>query len=80
MAGAHQLTDTRGAYEPDIERDAQIISGGGAYILGGASASATDDSVEERRKKMLEATLKRLEKEEQELEESCGTAGPSATS
>ena len=81
-AGAHQIYDTSGAYTPtsELESDAQILGGGGGYMLGGASSGSSGDSREERRRKMLDATLNRLKKEEEELEQSCGTAGPSASS
>jgi hypothetical protein len=37
-----------------------------------------DESREERRRRVLAAAMARLRKEEVEIENSCGTAGPSA--
>ncbi|VDB90657.1 unnamed protein product [Peniophora sp. CBMAI 1063] len=51
-----------------------------AYVLGGSGAApAANESVEERRRRVLEATMSRLRKEEEELEASCGTTGAQAT-
>lgn len=72
--GAHQLYDSGEVYEPD----AQILAGGGSYVLGGSSSGSSPDTVAERRRKMLQATMNRLRKEEEELEQSCGTTGSSA--
>ncbi|KIP05548.1 hypothetical protein PHLGIDRAFT_74106 [Phlebiopsis gigantea 11061_1 CR5-6] len=70
--GAHQLRSSTGAYEP-LEADAHM-----GHVLGGSSTGAAQDSREERRRRMLEATMSRLRREEEELEQSCGTAGPAA--
>jgi hypothetical protein len=62
-------------YEPEaLENDALT-----SHVLGGGSRSSNSDSVEERRRRMLAAALSRLQKEEEELENSCGTAGPAET-
>ncbi|KAI8996613.1 WLM-domain-containing protein [Trametes punicea] len=66
-AGTHHLT-APGFESPHsaLEAEAQeYVLGGGAYTLGAP----------ERRKKILEATMKRLRKEEEELEQRCGTTG-----
>ncbi|KAJ7911574.1 WLM-domain-containing protein [Mycena leptocephala] len=71
VEGTHHL-QAGDIYEPDaLENDALT-----SHVLGGSSRSSDSDSVEERRRRMLEATLNRLQKEEEELENSCGTAGP----
>ncbi len=57
-----------------LEAEAQEYVVGGAYTLGGAGTSNPGDSPEERRRKVLEATMSRLRKEEEELEDRCGTA------
>lgn len=65
-------------YEPDALENTALTS----HVLGGTSRSRNSlpaDSVEERRRRMLEAALNRLQKEEEELENSCGTAGPAET-
>lgn len=62
-------------YEPGSELEAEAT----AHILGGggslAGSSSGDDSREERRRRVLGATMARLRKDEEELEDSCGTAG-----
>ncbi|KAI0318757.1 WLM domain-containing protein [Amylostereum chailletii] len=69
-------SDSRGDYQPsastsELEAEARAH----VHVLGGASpAPATNESIEERRRKMLETTMSRLRKEEEELEQSCGTA------
>ncbi|KIJ21016.1 hypothetical protein PAXINDRAFT_125633 [Paxillus involutus ATCC 200175] len=68
--GTHYLSDLRGAYEPNEEGKALI------RILGG-TGTPLGDSIEDRRRRALEAATARLRKEEEELEKSCGTAGPS---
>jgi hypothetical protein len=50
-----------------------------AHVLGGsATAPLINESVAERRQRIIEATMNRLRKEEEELEDSCGTAGPAS--
>ncbi|KAJ7119605.1 WLM domain-containing protein [Mycena epipterygia] len=75
--GTHRLQEGD-MYEPDALENAALTS----HVLGGTSRSRNSlpaDSVEERRRRMLEAALNRLQKEEEELENSCGTAGPAET-
>ena len=73
IEGTHTLSgDLRGHFpsaSSELEAEAQ------AYILGGSSASPAADSQEERRRRILEATMNRLRKEEEEIEHSCGTRG-----
>ncbi|KAJ7912522.1 WLM-domain-containing protein [Mycena leptocephala] len=71
VEGTHRL-QAGDIYEPDALENDVLTS----HVLGGSSRSNDSDSVEERRRRMLEATLNRLQKEEEELENSCGTAGP----
>ncbi|KAI0057413.1 WLM-domain-containing protein [Artomyces pyxidatus] len=74
--GTHSLLgDGAFTYEPSSELEAEARA---AYVLGGgASGAATpprpDESPEERRRRVLDATMRRLRKEEEELEHSCGT-------
>ncbi|KAJ3555579.1 hypothetical protein NM688_g2499 [Phlebia brevispora] len=77
--GAHRLSSYDDVYQPasnELEAEAQ------AYVLGGGALGSTlqdrNESIEERRKRLLEATMNRLRKEEEELEQSCGTAGHSS--
>ncbi|KAL0571435.1 hypothetical protein V5O48_010525 [Marasmius crinis-equi] len=74
-AGTHSLVGGD-FYEPSSELGAEAT----AYVLGGSSRTlgGESDSREARRQRMLDAAMARMRKEEQELEDSCGTAGPSA--
>lgn len=77
--GTHHLIGSDEAYLPSTELEAEAgayMVGGGPQVLGGSSV-AVDESREERRKRVLEATMNRLRKEEEELEQMCGTSGPS---
>lgn len=73
--GTHHLMHKGDVYEPSSELEAEAH----AHVLGGGGFSSLyqDESREERRRRMLDATMSRLRKEEEELEQSCGTAGPS---
>ncbi|KAK7056496.1 hypothetical protein VNI00_003052 [Paramarasmius palmivorus] len=74
-AGTHALVDDfADAYEPSAEAEAEAR----AYVLGGAAGNIQSDSVDDRRRRVLDATLSRLRKEDKEVEDSCGTAGPSS--
>jgi len=77
--GTHSLVDNGYAYEPSSELEAEAQS----YVLGGvgvvSSAATSDESPEQRRQRILDATMNRLRKEEEELEMSCGTSGPAKT-
>lgn len=75
--GTHYLTGSGDAYQPSSELEAEAqsyILGGGSQTLGGASGASGDESREDRRRRLLDATMRRLQKEEEELEERCGTA------
>ncbi|KXN90690.1 hypothetical protein AN958_03975 [Leucoagaricus sp. SymC.cos] len=81
-SGTHSLassSDPYGIYQPassELEAEAQ------SYVLGGSSSSVAalaGDSREDMRRRMLEATMARLRKEEEELEMSCGTQGSSGS-
>ncbi|ETW78704.1 glycoside hydrolase family 35 protein [Heterobasidion irregulare TC 32-1] len=74
--GTHTLVDGLGGYEPSSELEAEART----YVLGGSGiAPSGNETVEDRRRRMLEATMNRLRKEEEELEHSCGTAaGPAS--
>jgi len=71
-SGTHHLSE-RDIYQPpspssEVEAEAQ------AYVLGGPSTTPLEgDSRQDIRRRMLEATINRLKKEEEELETSCGT-------
>ncbi|GLB41640.1 putative WLM-domain-containing protein [Lyophyllum shimeji] len=71
--GTHYLDRPDEVYEPSSELEAEAHS----HVLGGGSAPglgpAMDDTREERRRRVLAATMARLRKEEEELEQSCGT-------
>ncbi|KAL4247877.1 hypothetical protein ABKN59_007486 [Abortiporus biennis] len=82
--GTHSL-GSLDVYEPGLEADAYSqILGRGSYVLGGGTSTSTplavaNESREDRRRRLLQATMNRLQKEEEELEQSCGTAGPSSS-
>ncbi|KAG6900028.1 hypothetical protein C0993_004085 [Termitomyces sp. T159_Od127] len=73
VEGTHSLSGNGDTYQPSSELEAEAQS----YILGGMGSSsvgpALDESPEERRRRVLEATMARLRKEDEELENSCGT-------
>ncbi|KAJ3569210.1 hypothetical protein NP233_g5199 [Leucocoprinus birnbaumii] len=83
-SGTHYLTssaDPHGIYQPSSELEAEAR----AYVLGGSSSTASTaalagDSREDMRRRMLEATMSRLRKEEEEIEMSCGTGTDVKTS
>jgi len=78
--GAHTLGGNGDVYEPN---SALVESEAYEHVLGGRSStlgSTSGDSIEDRRRRALEAAVSRLRKEEEELEQSCGTSGPAATS
>jgi hypothetical protein len=69
-AGTHRLLGDSEVYEPisELEVEAHV------HILGGNNMpSVVNESREERRRKLLEATMLRLQREEEELENNCGT-------
>lgn len=76
--GAHTLAGSGGpVYEPTSQLESEAHS----YILGGPTAVTSFDTREERRRRALEAAVTRLRQEEEELEETCGTAaGPGQNS
>jgi hypothetical protein len=68
--GTHYLGSDQDVYQPssDLEAEARV------HILGGGtSRDLSSESLEERRRRILEATMNRLRKEEEEIEHSCGT-------
>ncbi|KAF8621806.1 hypothetical protein AX15_007482 [Amanita polypyramis BW_CC] len=68
--GAHHLRDEGDVYEPSsgLEADDHI------HVLGGGGDAALQiESAEERRQRILDATMNRLRKQEEELEHQCGT-------
>ena len=79
-AGTHHLSGGLGhdVYEPSSELEAEARS----YTLGGSGTSSTSldgETQEERRRRVLEATMNRLRKEEEDIEHSCGTGKSTAT-
>ncbi|TCD62457.1 hypothetical protein EIP91_006884 [Steccherinum ochraceum] len=76
-ANTHTLgfDDTFSSYEPSSELEGEATS----FVLGGGGQDSTltrprgNESPEERRRRVLEATMARLKKEEEELEGACGT-------
>ena len=74
---AAEGTHTLSGWSPgDIYMPSSEVEADTQYVLGKdsqPSASTVDESMEERRRKVLEATMNRLRKEEEELEHCCGT-------
>ena len=69
--GTHTLTSAEDVYVPVTRLEAEIQ----AHILGGSGPPpSSDESTEQRRRRVLDAAMKRLREEEQEIENSCGTA------
>ncbi|KAF8202397.1 WLM-domain-containing protein [Pholiota molesta] len=72
--GTHYLSGGPGydVYQPSSELEAEAQT----YTLGGPSpvpVSTAYESQEDRRRRILEATMNRLRREEEEIEHSCGT-------
>ncbi|KDQ20098.1 hypothetical protein BOTBODRAFT_27516 [Botryobasidium botryosum FD-172 SS1] len=82
-AGTHSLSGITGdVYEPEassgidsgaIGAHSQVLGGGGRR-LGGAEITSNALTREERRARILDATTKRLQLEEKDIEEMCGNA------
>ncbi|KJA23483.1 hypothetical protein HYPSUDRAFT_54229 [Hypholoma sublateritium FD-334 SS-4] len=80
VQGTHYLSGGPGGdfYQPSSDLEAEAR----AYTLGSSSAgssSSVEETQEERRQRILEATMARLSKEEEEIEHSCGTNHSAAT-
>jgi len=69
--GAHTLSGVSGGYMPssELEFDAETH----VHVLGGSTPGVEGESAEDRRRRVLEATMNRLRKEEEDIEHSCGT-------
>lgn len=76
-AGTHSLMGDVEMYEPPVELEAAARSQ--SQVLGGSSSRPLTESKEERRERVLNATMSRIRKAEEEVETSCGTAGPAAS-
>ena len=60
-------------YQP-LASSSELEAEARTYVLGGSGgADLNGESPEERRRKILEATVSRLRKGEEEIEHSCGT-------
>jgi len=76
--GTHHLWQGDAVFESSASLEAEAH----AHILGGGGVGVDvldGESREERRRRLLEATMNRLRKEEEELEESCGTGARSSS-
>ncbi|KAF9466160.1 WLM-domain-containing protein, partial [Collybia nuda] len=70
--GTHHLSEKHDVYEPTSE----LETGAQVHVLGGGPAGSRtmiEESREALRHRILEAAMARLRKEEEELENSCGT-------
>jgi hypothetical protein len=72
--GTHHLSEGGDVYQPTSELETEAHG----HVLSGGGQSTAAESREERRRRVLDATMARLRKEEEELENSCGTVGRSA--
>ncbi|KIL69103.1 hypothetical protein M378DRAFT_184386 [Amanita muscaria Koide BX008] len=68
--GTHSLSEVGEVYEPSSELEATHM-----YVLGEGDGNQ-NESLEERRQRILNATMTRLRKQEEELEHQCGTGKP----
>ena len=80
-AGTHHFSDAdmSDVYMPSSELEAEaqahvLGAGSGANVLGGSQLSTGSSTREEMRRRVLQATMDRLRKEEEELEHHCGTS------
>ncbi|KAJ1018566.1 hypothetical protein NDA16_004848 [Ustilago loliicola] len=79
--GTHRLVEGD-VYEPSAPTlsSGSTSSGDGGHRLGGTVNSVGEASTpEERRQRILMATMRRLEREEQEIEQSCGSVATAAS-
>ncbi|KAG9019715.1 hypothetical protein FRB90_010985 [Tulasnella sp. 427] len=79
--GSRTLGSIGDAYEPDTSLSSSLMdSEVQSYVLGGGvgAASALGPSREEMRRRAADAALERQRKEEQEIEDRCGSGGPAA--
>ncbi|GAC95009.1 hypothetical protein PHSY_002582 [Pseudozyma hubeiensis SY62] len=75
--GTHSLVEGD-VYEPSAPALSSGLSGG--HRLGGSTGgSVASGDADDRRQRILAATMRRLEREEQEIEQSCGSAAGSAS-
>lgn len=77
VAGTHSLNDVYEEYEPSSELEAEAR----AQVLGGLSSVPIDanETPEQRRQRVLGATMARLRKDDEKVEDSCGTSGSSGS-
>jgi len=63
-------------YQPS-NAGSELMAEATAHVLGGASTAGASSSLtpSERRAQVLEATLRRLQAEEKEIEDMCGSSG-----
>ena len=74
--GTHYLSDPSDIYQPSAE-----LPVAHTHVLGGTgSGSSSGESAEERRSKVLEATMNRLLRIEEDIEHSCGTGRHASSS
>ena len=79
--GTHRL-DSSEMHQPlassELEAEARtyVLGGSGGKVNG---AEVSNESLEERRRKILEATVNRLKKGEEEIEHGCGTGKTMST-
>jgi len=72
----HSLLGTGAVYQPSSAGDSDLIPETTAHVLGGSDdGGVSGDTPAARRARVLDATMKRLEAQEKEIEDMCGSAG-----
>ena len=75
----HSLLGAGAVYQPSSAGDGDLITEVSSHVLGGSDdTSVSEDTPAARRARVLEATMKRLEAQEKEIEDMCGSAGSQA--
>lgn len=73
-ANTHTLSESDPAFSSSYPSTSELEREPTTFVLGGQGGAARgNEGVEERRRRVLEATMARLKKEEEELEGACGT-------
>lgn len=76
VMNTHSLLGPGAVYQPSSAGDPDLVAEATAHVLGGSDGSgASGDTPAVRRARVLEATMKRLEVQEKEIEDMCGSAG-----
>ena len=73
----HSLLGPGAVYQPSNTGNPDLIAEATAHVLGGSDgADVSGETPSARRARVLEATMKRLEAQEKEIEDMCGSTAP----